>query len=153
MASAPYLNELAFYLNEEFSLLTDLKILATKKGEATSIPPVLWLLLAAAFSPDKSPVCFVLPVVDDLPILFTCLSAFYDIANRFDDFLAHYERTEFVKGSRVEVSPHKYVFEYDGLWGETHFRLKELQEGSALIAALNFPIKSIVRLQSTKAKS
>jgi hypothetical protein len=149
---SPYLQELADYLNEEFKLLGGLKISSGKKSEPVSIPPILWLLLAAAFSPDKSPVCFVLPATDEMPALLGCLIAFYDIANRFDDFLKDYERTAFVKGSRVKVRPHEYVFEYDGMWGETHFKLKELQEGRTLSAALNFPIKEIVRLEPTDSK-
>ncbi len=152
MTTFPYLKDLAAYLKEEFVLISDLKIASGKMREPILIPPMLWLLLASVFSPDKRPVCFVLPAIDDIPSLLSCLVAVYDIANRFDDFLKDYERLAFTKGTRVKVRPHEYVFEYEGLWGETHFKLKELQEGKALPAALTFPINEIVRLEPTDSK-
>lgn len=141
------------YLQDEFSFFNEMKFGRSKKLETVKIPDFYLFLLAAAFSSDKRPVCFVLPGVSDTPMILATLIAFYDIANRFDEFLKHYERTALTKGCLVAVIPTNHVYEYDGLWGEDFFRLKEIQESpSQLTASRSFPINEIVRLESTTAK-
>lgn len=141
------------YLEEEFSFVSEMKFARNKKLDTVKIPDFYLFLLAAAFSSDKRPVCFVLPGVSDTPLILATLIAFYDIANRFDEFLKHYERTALTKGCLVAVIPTNHVYQYDGMWGEGSFRLKELQESpNQLTASRTFPIDEIVRLESTTAK-
>ncbi len=148
------MQEVAEYFYQEFGILESLHYSRNKRSEPVPIPAFFGLFLAAAFSPDKRPVCFVVPSAEETALIASCLIAFYDIGNRFDQFAKDYERSAFMKGSRVKVLPNEHVYEYDGLWGDHDFRLKEIQDGKSkgLEASRSFPIQEIVRLEPTESK-
>lgn len=146
------LNAVSEYFSEEFPLLDDLSFgTSAKAATHCRMPHFFGYFLAAAFSPDKRPCCFVVPTLDDTPLIAAYLIAFYDIVNRFDEFLERYAQREFVPGSRVRVIANREVYEYEGfrVSGAQEFWLKEL---GSQYSRRNYKLEHIVRLEPTKYK-
>jgi len=146
------LDAVAAYFSEEFPVLDDLSFgTSSKAAHHCRLPHFFGLFLAAAFSPDKRPCCFVVPTLDDTPLIAAYVIAFYDIVNRFDEFLERYAQREFVPGSRVRVIANREVYEYEGfrVSGAQEFWLKELGSQSS---RRNYKLENIVLLEPTKYK-
>lgn len=146
------LNAVSKYFSEEFPLLDALSFgTSTKAAKHCRMPHFFGYFLAAAFSPDKRPCCFVVPTLDDTPLIAAYLITFYDIVNRFDEFLERYAQRDFVPGSRVRVIANREVYEYEGFKGSSaqEFWLKELGSQSS---RRNYKLENIVRLEPTKYK-
>lgn len=134
----------------EFSFLEEIKMGSSAKlAKLEPLPAYLAYFLAAAFSANKRACCFVLPVLDNTPFIAGTLMAFYDIMNRFDEFLELYANRAFEKGSRVRVIANKEVYDYQGFRGTNteEFWLSELGDPSS---CRNEKLRNIVLIEPTK---
>lgn len=145
---------LAGQLEQQYPLLTTLRIAETSAEDHESLPHFLGLLLAASESEDRRSVCFIFPDASEITSTVAMLSSLSWLSNEFEDLAREYALDSLKPGQRVRIWPTKHVYEYAGVFEADERYLERIYlkvQGKQDFRALH--ISDVLRLEQTTGKA